>query len=361
MIVAIGNRVRLRLAELRDREPAWTWMAHSDLTADTLGPPMYADRSAPAFDAFCDDHPPFLFDGTQPFDGRALIIQANGLDIGFLGYRQINLLHDVVELDIWLASRALAGQGHGSEALQLACGWMQRTFGVNRFVLRPSRRNVRALRAVRRAGFRETDLQAHEVASKLALPRGDYADEVLLFRSLPLPPVSLAVDPQRVYIFIDSEFTNLTEPRLISLGAVATDATAFYCELSDWPRDACSEFVRMQVLPLLDGDAVPHPVAAESLARWLAERSERAPVTVVSDSGFDRWAISDLLGREDLPSRVEWLRVPVAPEELDAVASELRLRRHHALDDARALRYAVLSAHGNTGNIGSTPRSATSG
>ena len=34
--------------------------------------------------------------------------------------------------------------------------------------------------------------------------------------------------------------------------------------------------------------------------------------------------------------------MPIAYEELDRYAAELGLRRHHALDDARALREAIL-------------------
>jgi hypothetical protein len=197
---------------------------------------------------------------------------------------------------------------------------------------------------MRRASFRETDLERHEVIAKLGLPAGEYRDEVLLFRSLPLPSNRLRLEPDHTYVFVDSEFTSLVEPRLISVGAVATDATAFYCELSDWPRETASPFVRDTVMPLLDGDAVPHPVAAASLLRWLGERANQAPVTLVSDSGFDRWALADLLGSEDLPPRCNWVRVPIAYEQLDHAASALSLRRHHALDDARALRHVILHA-----------------
>jgi hypothetical protein len=112
--------------------------------------------------------------------------------------------------------------------------------------------------------------------------------------------------------------------------------------LSDWPRSSCSEFVRATVIPLLDGDAVPHPVAAESFIHWLGERAQAAPVTLVSDSGFDRWAMADLLGREDLPPGCDWLRVPIHYEQLDSAVAGLGLRRHHALDDARALRHTIL-------------------
>jgi diamine N-acetyltransferase len=342
MIVATGSKVALRHAEPHDRERAYEWYARSDLTSSFLGPPLYPDRPVPGFEAFCDVYEPFYFDGTRPFDGRALMIQADGADIGFLGHGPIGLLRDVVELNLWLASRSLCGRGRGAEALTLTCTWMQATFGIDRFLMRPSRRNVHALRAIRRAGFRETDLPAAQVIKQLQLPAGDYIDEVLLFRALPPPSARLRAQPDRIYAFIDSEFTSLVEPCLISLGAVATDGANFYCELSDWPRSSCSEFVRSTVIPLLDGDAVPHPVAAESFLRWLEERAAQAPVTLISDSGFDRWAMADLLGREDLPAGCEWLRVPVHYEQLDSTVEGMGLRRHHALDDARALRQIIL-------------------
>ncbi|HXF44733.1 MAG TPA: GNAT family N-acetyltransferase [Burkholderiaceae bacterium] len=342
MIAASGSKVRLRLAQLQDRERAYAWFAHSDLTPSFVGPPLYSEHSPPSFEAFCETYQPFYFDGTRPFDGRALMIEAGGTDVGFLSHGPVCLRHEVVELDLWLAARALCGKGYGSEALALACDWMQSAYGIDRFVVRPSRRNVRALRALRRAGFRETDLPAAQVVRELQLPAGRYTDEVLLFRTLASPPALLDPEPGRVYVFVDSEFTSLAEPRLISIGAVATDGAAFYCELSDWPRDAASAFARDKVLPRLDGEAVPHPVAAESFVRWLGERAAQGPVTLVSDSGFDRWALADLLGSEDLPHRCDWMRVPLAVEELDAVAAALRLRRHHALDDARALLRALL-------------------
>jgi hypothetical protein len=272
------------------------------------------------------------------------VISIGADEIGCISHGVIDLLNDVVELDIWLAERKLAGRGFGSEALVLLADWLQANYGVNRFLVRPSRRNVRALRAMRRAGFRETDLPAAEVISKLQLPQGEYADEVLLFRILPVPPATLRCDPRRTYVFLDSEFTSLARPELISIGAVSTDSTAFYAEVRGWSPERSTDFVRQVVMPLLDGDAVTHEVAAEAFSAWLDERTGRAPTTIVSDSGYDRWALAELLGREDLPAGVEWRRVAVAYGELDAAVGVLHLRRHHALDDARALRHLLLNA-----------------
>ncbi len=344
MTIAIGSRVTLRRARLLDRPRIHEWLTQSDLVSNVMGAPLYPDLPVPTLEQFSADYVNAYFDGTRPYSGRMLVIAAGGDEIGAVSHGPIDLLNDVVELDIWLAERRVTSRGIGSEALVLLADWLQANYGVNRFLVRPSRRNVRALRAMRRAGFRETDLPAPEVIEKLQLPKGDYADEVLLFRILPVPPATLTPEPDRVYVFVDSEFTNLRTPELISIGAVATDSTAFYCEVKGWSAERSSDFVKQIVVPLLDGDAVPLPMAAEAFSAWLDERAGRAPTTIISDSGYDRWALTELLGREDLPSGVDWKRVPISYEELDEATKQFNLRRHHALDDARALRQLVMNS-----------------
>ena len=274
---------------------------------------MFPDRPIPSPEQFSHSYPRHFYEGTRPYAGRMYVITVQGEEIGCISHGAIDVLNDVVELDIWLAERRVAGHGYGSESLVVLCDWLQVNYGVNRFLARPSRRNVKALRAMRRAGFRETDLPAQEVAAKLSLPAGHYADELLLFRILPVPSAVFRPDPSETYVFIDSEFTDLTAPQLISVGAVATDSTAFYAELEGWDPARASPFVHDTVIPLLDGDAVPK-------------------------------ALSELFGSEQLPPNVQWRRVPIAYEALDEATQRLNLRRHHALDDARALRHLVLEA-----------------
>jgi len=337
-----GDRVTLKRARSRDRERLYEWLIGSDLTPQLMGGTMYPDYPIPSLEAFSADYPEYFFDGSRPYAGRMLLISVGNDEIGCISHGAIDLRNDVVELDIWLAERRVAGHGYGSEALVLLCDWLQASYGVNRFLVRPSRRNVKALRALRRAGFRETDLTARDVVASLRLPPGDYPDEVLLFRILNSPPAYLKPDPTQTYVFIDSEFTDLTAPQLISIGAVATDSTAFYAELQGWDPQRASHFVKETVVPLLDGDTVPTALGAEALTNWLEERSRSMPTTIISDSGFDRWALAELFGREDLPLNVRWQRVPIAYESLDETALRLGLRRHHALDDARALRHLIL-------------------
>lgn len=348
MTVATGSRVSIRRAQLQDRPRAYEWLVRSDLTPQVYGP-LFPERTAPTPDLFAARYVNAFFDGTRPYAGRMFVIAVGGEDVGCIAHGPIDLLNDVVELDIWLAGSQHGGRGIASQALAVLTDWLQAAYGVNRFLVRPSRRNVRALRALRRAGFRESDAPAAEVVTKLRLRPGDWTDEVLLFRVLPAPSSILRSEDGRTYVFVDSEFTRFFEPELISIGAVATDATAFYAEMRGWSPERTSEFVRQIVVPLLDGDAVPPTMAAEAFGAWLDERAGRAPTTLISDSGFDRWAIAELLGREDLPAGIEWKRVAVAYEELDQATQTLRLRRHHALDDARALRHLLLDAQASPG------------
>jgi diamine N-acetyltransferase len=342
MTIASGSRVSLRRARLLDRPRVYEWLTQSDLTQNLMGGMLFPDYPVPTLAEFAAEYVNAYFEGTRPYSGRMFIITSEGDEIGCVSHGPIDLLNDVVELDIWLSERRVTGRGCGSESLVLLADWLQQNYGVNRFLVRPSRRNVRALRAMRRAGFRETDLPAAEVIDKLQLPKGHYADEVLLFRILPVPPATLNPESRRTYVFLDSEFTSFAAPELISVGAVATDSTAFYAEVRGWNPERTTDFVKQVVMPLLDGDAVPMTMAAEAFTSWLDERAGRAPTTIISDSGFDRWALAELLGREDLPAGIEWKRVAISYEELDDATRQLSLRRHHALDDARALRHLVM-------------------
>ncbi len=353
-VTALGTRVALRAARPADAAQVWRWLAQSDLTPRRLGAPHFPDHPIPSFAAFSNDYAPHYFDGSLPYEGRGFIIHSLALqrDVGFVSHERLDVLNDVTCLDLWLADSSVCGQGFGSEAIDLLCRWLQAQRGVNRFLLRPSRRNVRALRALRRAGFRETDLPPTQLIDKLSLSRGEYPDEVLLFRFVPLPSQRVQPPVGHCHVYVDSEFSRLTQPQLLSFGAVADDGSEFYGEIAETLdessvplADRCSEFVCDVVLPLFEQCAQPRAALADRFVSWLASRARGRPVTLISDSGFDRWALSDLLGTEALPAGAQWLRVPVAYETLDQVAGSLGLRRHHALDDAIGLRHAVI--HGD--------------
>jgi RimJ/RimL family protein N-acetyltransferase len=342
MTIASGHKVVLRRAQPQDIGRAHRWLAASDLTSASMGAPWFPERPIPTLEQFLIRFPQHYFDGTRPFEGRALVLSSAANDVGILAWRRVDLMRDLVEIDIWLAGTEFCKQGIATEALELACTWLQTNYGANRFLLRPSRRNVRALRCARRAAFRETDFDAADVMGRLGLDASPYRDPALLFRILPVTWMLPVSCERELWVFIDSEFSSLESPVLLSFGAVTADGQTFYAELEQDRPVAYSKFVERSVLPLMENFPMARTEAAGQFLHWLREQADGRVVRVISDSGFDRWALGELLGAEDPPDGALWQRAPVAYSELDRLSEELRLRRHHAMDDAVALRCAVL-------------------
>lgn len=101
----------------------------------------------------------------------------------------------------------------------------------------------------------------------------------------------------------------------------------------------CAPFVKMAVLPLFDGPVLTPDQAAERIAAFLAPYQT---VTLFCDA--PRYDIELL--RPFLPGGLTWsVAVPSFETEADELAYEKAyiqafangLRRHHALDDARAM------------------------
>ena len=172
-------------------------------------------------------------------------------------------------------------------------------------------------------------------------------------------------------VFLDTEFTNLMAPRLLSVGLVADTETA--CELyveidlaSEEGRRrsrASTEFVHETVLTQW-GRVAGAEVSEYELGRraglWLLALTEQGPVEVVYDYKTDAdlleaaLKVSGLL--EALAPHVTWSIVSYLSGEPDFERAQEaswahtysvnRLDRHHALADARALRAGFVAVHG---------------
>lgn len=162
-------------------------------------------------------------------------------------------------------------------------------------------------------------------------------------------------------IFFDTEFTDLCmDPRLISIGLVAEDGErSFYAELSDtYQLTDVGEFARLAVLPLLEGGEalMAMPDLALRLGNWLESFGE--PVKLATDSLSWDWPWIQELFRtpwtwpENLDNKpllitinylVDFDKFEVAVENAFAEG----LRRHHALDDAKANRMGWIAAGGD--------------
>lgn len=143
-------------------------------------------------------------------------------------------------------------------------------------------------------------------------------------------------------LFLDTEFTDLRAPELLSLGIVSEATDEFYAELV-FNREVCSPFVATTVLPLLANEPRARESVADDLRGWLA-RFEN-PV-IVYDSPTDwamfLWLFADVQVPVDglllEYDQWGWQRFE---KNIDAYFENPQTaRRHHALHDAKALREA---------------------
>lgn len=157
-------------------------------------------------------------------------------------------------------------------------------------------------------------------------------------------------------IFFDTEFTTLqadADVYLVSAGFITEDGDReFYAEITNFPRNECSQFVREVVLPLLDApddQRMTEHVFAFNLVAWLDEFDE--PIDLFSDSPMDWNLIADAI-REARGVLRHPLKAYVARiESPDALETEYRFwqqpgnkgKQHHAMFDARCLRLMRLA------------------
>jgi diamine N-acetyltransferase len=177
-----GSLVSLRPAEERDRRAIYQWLAESDLTSSMLGPPHYPDAPVPTWNEFCGDYAPLFFDGTRPEVGRSYVIEANGEPVGHVSHDTRHLPSCTAELDIWLRSGEACGRGYGSDALVALVRHLNGVFGIIEFIMRPSKRNARAIRAYTKAGFERLQLTTEQQAEIYG--PGDYNDTVVLYQTV---------------------------------------------------------------------------------------------------------------------------------------------------------------------------------
>ncbi|MDZ4064392.1 MAG: GNAT family N-acetyltransferase, partial [Coriobacteriia bacterium] len=151
-VVLLAKRlpvVTLRPAEEPDRRAVYQWLAESDVTSSMLGLPIFPDAPPPTWDEFCEDYGPRFFDGTKEETERSYIIEIGSEAVGHVNYEVADPARNIVE-----------------------------------FIIRPSRRNPRAIRAYAKAGFTAVPLTRAEQAE--AYGPGDYSDSVVMLKRLSL-------------------------------------------------------------------------------------------------------------------------------------------------------------------------------
>ncbi|NQU86163.1 MAG: GNAT family N-acetyltransferase [Mariniphaga sp.] len=172
-----GEKIMLKPATVQDREKIFLWLTKSNLTKEMMGPPNYPDSKIPSWEEFKNDYAEYYFDGSQPMNGQCFIIQVEGEDIGQINHNAIDNKNKVTDLDIWLSDAKYTGKGIGTGAIQLMCEYLGKKYGCRQIKISPSKRNEKAIRAYKKAGFVMTDI----VPDKSEL---DYEDNVVLVKNI---------------------------------------------------------------------------------------------------------------------------------------------------------------------------------
>jgi RimJ/RimL family protein N-acetyltransferase len=157
-----GKLIALRPAELDNRRFIYEWLVFSDLTSSMMGPPIFPEVPLPTWEQFSSDYQPHFFDGSRSESGRSYTIEVNDQMVGQINYDGLDAIKRCAELDIWLRSSTYCGKGYGSDAINTLVQFLQIQYRVKKFVLRPSRRNPRAIRSYERAGFVEVNMPKEE-------------------------------------------------------------------------------------------------------------------------------------------------------------------------------------------------------
>lgn len=161
-------------------------------------------------------------------------------------------------------------------------------------------------------------------------------------------------------IFFDTEFTDLVpDAKLVSIGLVSEDGREFYAELSDTykPRDV-GDFAIDAVIPLLEGGDYLMTKAQfrVSFGKWI--KSFAQSVKLATDSLAWDWPwIQEIFDRDgSWPNNLDGKPLLLTMNYLNdydgfVLACEEAfangLRRHHALDDAKANRLAWIASGGS--------------
>lgn len=147
-------------------------------------------------------------------------------------------------------------------------------------------------------------------------------------------------------LFLDTQYTSMLWPELISLALVAENGDHVYVELDDWDERFCAAFIVKTVLPLRTGPRLSREAARKEVSAFI-ERFDN-PTIWTDEPHHDPVPLYRLVG-DDVPYSIK----PIGATQLTTGTWDImdlndyrRLLeaefaqgggcRHHALDDAKA-------------------------
>lgn len=187
-----GQQITIEPSKPDDKRKVYEWLCLSETTKSHMGPPNFEDTPIPSWEEYCEDFKDYYFDGSKPECGQLWIIKHRDEEVGAICYSSFHLKGKSAELDIWMGTEKNCGKGLGSESIKIFCDYLKHHRGIERFIIRPSKRNRRAVRAYEKAGFRKVlDEDKQKVVKEFLLDeyldiygQGDYGigDDIVLIR-----------------------------------------------------------------------------------------------------------------------------------------------------------------------------------
>lgn len=146
-----SRRIQLTFAELKDRKKIFDML----LSQEVYEYMFDKDHPAPSWEEFLEEGASY-YTGRPNKDGSYLLIEFDKQIIGSIsydcGYEKI----PYAELDIWLCQKKFLGRGLGTEAIQTLVQFLNTTYQIRDFIIRPWIKNVNAIKAYKKLGFHES-------------------------------------------------------------------------------------------------------------------------------------------------------------------------------------------------------------
>lgn len=149
-----GNAVTLRPMTVEEIPLFFQWATQSDATPYWYGE-LQGDK-IPSYEEFLKDWKIHYFDRSAPEKGRCFMILVDNDAIGQVNYNEIDRDDNSVELDIIIADDRHKNKGYGSDALRTLTRYLFREMDVQKCWIDVIKKNPRALKAYKKAGFKIT-------------------------------------------------------------------------------------------------------------------------------------------------------------------------------------------------------------
>jgi len=146
--------ISIRHARLDEKHKTYEWLCLSNTSNMHMGKPDYPESPIPDWKQFQEDFEDFYYTEDNQHLGSVMIIEKDIEEIGCLCYACFHLQPKSAELDIWLNNKNYCGNGFGTDALNNLVEYLKNKKGINKFIIRPSEKNIRAIKAYEKVGFK---------------------------------------------------------------------------------------------------------------------------------------------------------------------------------------------------------------